>query len=175
MIAIRSFAQQIIYVSIVLVIIELIVPKGNTKKYVYVILSLFLLLNFVSPVINIINDFDMKNAANSVLETISSNTQNTDDINMDDFSEYKIGKITNSLEEKMSGIIEEILVKENIKFKDLKVTLDEDYRVKNLKVYIDNLDISKEQKGDRISSAISKICDEFEMDEKNITIVEEGV
>ena len=30
----KSFIEQIIYISIVLIIIEIIMPKGNTKKYV---------------------------------------------------------------------------------------------------------------------------------------------
>ena len=37
MIAIRGFIELIIYLAIVAIIIELILPKGNTKKYVYVI------------------------------------------------------------------------------------------------------------------------------------------
>ena len=73
MVTLKSFIEQIIYISIVLIIIEIIMPKGNTKKYVYVVLSLFLLLNILSPVINILKAADIQNALDNVIQTISGN------------------------------------------------------------------------------------------------------
>ena len=86
MVTLKSFIEQIIYISIVLIIIEIIMPKGNTKKYVYVVLSLFLLLNILSPVINILKDADIQNALDNVIQTISGNVETENTINVSEFT-----------------------------------------------------------------------------------------
>ena len=175
MIAIRAFIQQIVYVAIVAIIIELILPKGNTKKYVFVILSLFILLNIVSPIINIIKDSDLQNTFNSVLETISSNVDRTDNRNIDEFSAYKNVKITSEVEEELSKNVNDKLNKMNVKFKNLKIILNDDYTIKSLKINIENLNDLDDRKVDKISSIISSISTEYSIDENVISVVEEGV
>ena len=175
MIAIRSFIEQIIYISIVAIIIELILPKGNTKKYVYVILSLFVLLNIISPIINVINDLDMQNVVNSVLEAASTNVETSNSISIDEFSEYKNVQIKNSVEEELSKQIKNKLSEASVEFKDLRVTLNDDYTIKSLKISIGNLDNLGDKKVDKISRIISEVSKEYSIDEEVITIVEEGV
>lgn len=174
MAAIKLFIEQVIYISIVAIIIELIIPKGNTKKYVYVILSLFILLNIISPVINIIKDTDMQTVFDDVLETISTNTQNSNNTSIEEFSEYKNVKITKSLEENLSNEIKNKLTTINVEFKDLKIVLNDNYIFEELKIEIGNLDHLNDKKIEKISDIIAIISEEYSIDENAITIIEEG-
>lgn len=171
---IRGYIEIIIYVAIVAVIIELILPKGNTKKYVYVILSLFILLNIVSPFINIIKDTDMQEVFSDVLETISTNTQNANTTDIEEFSAYKDTKVTKDLENSLSKEIKSKLASQNIEFKDLRIDLDDNYEFEELKIEIGNLDHLGDKKIEKISDVIRMISEEYELDENIITIVEEG-
>lgn len=171
---IRGFIELIIYVAIVAIIIELIMPKGNTKKYVYVILSLFILLNITSPVINIIQDTDMQEVFDNVLETISTNIDNANTVNIEEFSEYKNIKITEELESNLLKDIKNKLSSLNVEFKDLKILLDDNFGFEELKVEIGNLEYLKDKKVEKISDVISQISKEYGIDENTITIIEEG-
>ena len=172
--AIRAFIEQIIYVAIVAIIIELILPKGNTKKYVYVILSLFILLNIVSPVINIIKDTDMQDVFDNVLETISTNTENANVTNIEEFSAYKNVKVTENLESNMLKDMENDLSSLNVEFKNLNIVLDDNYAFEELRVEIGNLAHLNNKKVEKISEIISMISKEYDIDENKIRIIEEG-
>jgi len=172
--AIRAFIEQIIYITIVAIIIELILPKGNTKKYVYVILSLFILLNIVSPIINIIRDTDMQTLFDDVLETISTNTENANVKGIEEFSEYKNTKVTEELERDLLKEIKNNLSNLNVEFKDIQIVLDDKYGVEELKVQIGNLEYLNDKKVEKISEIISIISKEYDINENAITIIEEG-
>lgn len=172
--AIRSFIELVIYVAIVAIIIELIMPKGNTKKYVYIILSLFILLNIVSPVINIIRDADMQGIFDNVLETMSTNTEYAGRNNIVEFSEYKNIKVTEDLEKDMLKDIKMNLSSLNVDFKDLDILLDEDLAFEELKVQIGNLDHLGDKKIQKISDIIEMISKEYNISENSIRIIEEG-
>ncbi len=174
MIAIKAFIEQVIYVAIIAIIIELILPKGNTKKYIYIILSLFVLLNVISPIIDVVKDTNMQTVLDNVLETVSGNAESIDNVDVKEFSEYKNEKVTEKLEEELSYEIKEKLSSINIKFKDLRVKLSDEYNFEELEIKIGNLNSLGNRKVEKISNAISMISKEYNITENVITIIEEG-
>lgn len=174
MIAIRSFIELIIYLAIVAIIIELILPKGNTKKYVYTILSLFLLLNIISPVINIIRDIDMQEIYDDVLESMSIDTKYNKDDTVAVFAEYKNKKITDELKKEMLNDIKEKLNNMNIEVQKVDIKLKDNYEFKSLEVYIDSLDYLGENRHNKIVDIISMLEKEYDMPSNSIVITEEA-
>lgn len=53
---INSWAQGIILAVVITTIIEIIIPEGNNKKYIKVILGIYILFSIIYPVINSISD-----------------------------------------------------------------------------------------------------------------------
>ena len=47
-----SWAEQIVLAIIVATIIELILPKSKNKKYIQMIIGVYVLFNIISPIIN---------------------------------------------------------------------------------------------------------------------------
>ena len=174
MIAIRSFIEQIIYLAIVAIIIELILPKGNTKKYVYVILSLFLLLNIISPVINIIRDINMQEIYDDVLSNVSGKTKYNKEDTVAVFAEYKDKKITNELKEEMLKSIKNKLNDMNVKVNDIDIKLKDNYEFKSLEVYIDSLDYLGENRHKKIVDIVEMLENEYEIPTNSIVITEEA-
>lgn len=173
MIALKSFIQQIIYIAIISIIIELIMPKGNTKKYVYVILSLFVFLNILSPVINIIKDIDVQNTLDRVLETISSDVEENS-IDISEFSEYANTKVKSQLEEKLSNEIKAKVISMNIVVKEVKIKIDGNNNFKTLEIIVENMENLGENKITKIGEIITLVAENYAIDEKNIIISEEG-
>lgn len=172
--AVKEFVNQIIYIAIVAIIIELILPKGNTKKYVYIILSLFILLNVISPVVNIIKDADMQTVYDNVLAAISGNEVENNNMDIAVFSEYKNEKITENLKKELSKEIERMLNNMNVKLKDLDLTLTDEYTFESLEITIGNLDYLGESKDKKILDIITMLENEYEISNNVIEIIEEG-
>lgn len=170
----REFLEQIIFIAITLIFIELILPKGNTKKYIYVILSLFVLLNVISPIVDIINDADMQNIYDDVLGKLS--TAKEEDIAKDIavFSEYKKGKVEESMHNELKKDITEKLSNMNIELKDIKFSLNDNYSFENLEITIDNLDYLGENKKIKISDIITTLEKEYNLQNNVIKITEEA-
>ncbi len=55
-----TWAEQIIVAVIIAAIIEMILPKGNNKKYVKAIIGVYILFTIISPIIAKITNIDFK-------------------------------------------------------------------------------------------------------------------
>lgn len=51
--SISSWAEQIVIAVIIVVIIEMILPKGNSKKYIKTVIGIYILYTIISPVISV--------------------------------------------------------------------------------------------------------------------------
>lgn len=173
MVALKSYVQQIIYIGIIAIIIEIIMPKGNTKKYIYVVLSLFVLLNVVSPIVNVVKDIDVQNTLDNVLETISGNVS-TDTSNIEEFSEYANAKVKEKLEEKLKTELAAKLLEIDIKVKEVKIITDIDSNFKEIEILVENLEYLEENKITKIADTIKLVAESYGVDENNIVILEEG-
>lgn len=87
-----NWAGQVIIVVIISTIIEMILPKGKIKKYVKVVLSIYVLFGIISPIV--------KNKNTDIKEEINLNTYKNN---------ITTGKINQN---SMDGRIEELYIKE---------------------------------------------------------------
>lgn len=173
MITLKSFIEQIIYIAIICIIVEIIMPKGNTKKYVYVILSLFVLLNILSPIFNVIKDIDVQSTLDNILETISGNVKNSD-VSIEDFSEYTNDKVKKELEEKLKTELQIKFLNIDMKVINVNIKKDVDNNFKSIEIEVENLEYLGENKLLKIADAIKLVAESYGIDESNIVITEEG-
>ena len=57
---ISSWAEQIIVAVIIATIIEMILPSGNNKKYIKVVIGIYVLFTILSPIIGKITKIDLE-------------------------------------------------------------------------------------------------------------------
>ena len=57
---ISSWAGQIITSVIIVTILEMILPNGNSKKYIKTIIGVYILYVMISPVLRFVNKGDLK-------------------------------------------------------------------------------------------------------------------
>lgn len=89
---ISSWAEQIIIAVIIATIIEMIVPKGNNKKYIKVVIGVYILFTIVAPVIQKISGKDIKLDMNyekyfsnvKEYEAMSNSASSANDKNIED-------------------------------------------------------------------------------------------
>ena len=75
----NSWAQTIIVCVIVAVIIEMILPNSNNKKYVKIILGIYILLSMVYPIVNSVSNGNISlnsiiTSANKEMDKYNMNT-----------------------------------------------------------------------------------------------------
>ena len=57
---ISNWAEQIIVAVVIAGIIEMILPSGNSKKYIKVVIGVYILFTIISPVISRFSNIDLK-------------------------------------------------------------------------------------------------------------------
>lgn len=103
---IKDWANQIILAVIIATIFEMILPNGNNKKYIKMILGLYVLFTIIHPVITKItgnsadiSNFDYKKYFDdTILET---NTENFEDNNSKLIKQAYIDNIKKDIESKL--------------------------------------------------------------------------
>ena len=89
----QSYIQSIIYISIFVVIVELILPNSNLKRFVTVIVSLIVIMTIISPIYNFANEDTMQNL-NNVINAISNPSNFQDKIESTDIDISKYSSKT---------------------------------------------------------------------------------
>ena len=67
-----SWIEQIIIAVIIVSILEMLLPNGNIKKYVKIILSVFVIFNIISP---FVNSTDLYNISSQDLDKYASDSK----------------------------------------------------------------------------------------------------
>ena len=150
---ITSWAEGIIIAVIIGTILEMLLPNGNSKKYIKVVIGVYIVFNIVSPVISKFTGSEFK--LDSVI-----------DINKyeDKISSYEID--TKNLENTNNSNIKEVYIL-NLK-KDIKAKIEEKgYIVNTIQIEIENTD---EYKVKNINMTISKR--ENKKEEKKVNEIE---
>lgn len=77
--AIKTWSENIIIVVIITIIIEMILPDGNSKKYVKVVSGLYLLYVIINPIVNFDFNIDSNEIANLIIEdeTVSTSSSSS--------------------------------------------------------------------------------------------------
>lgn len=124
------WAQSLIVAIAVITIIEMLLPEGNSKKYVKVICSIYILFTIINPIINL-DKIDFKNIL-------------VDDESKEVFN-YEEEKIAEVYIKAYENEIKEKLIIEGYNLSDVEIKLD--YSNENIEsIVIKSYYISEEEK-----------------------------
>lgn len=159
---ISSWSEQIVLAVIIATIIELILPKNKNRKYIQMVIGVYVLFNIISPVI------DNK-------ETISLDEYNIEKYETN--SKYEIDQ--SSMDERIEKIyLEELENNTTSKFEDagftvLKCTVDAilDTNKKNAGIHLITIKIKGPIDEDKINNVITNLAEEYEIEKDKFRIV----
>lgn len=159
---ISSWAEQIVLAVIVATIIELILPKNKNKKYIQMVIGIYVLFNIISPII--------KNKDNFSVEKYNTEKYESQ-------SQYEIDQ--SSMDARIEKIyLEELEKKTQEKFQDngfvvtkCKVDAVLDTTKKNAGISLITIKIEKTDETEKLEKVKSELATEFEISEDKIKIV----
>ena len=157
---ISSWAQGIIISVIIASIIEMILPEGSSKKYIKVVIGVFILFTIVVPVINKFKgnsvniasmiDFDKYNDSK---EVVSTNLEKSNNFNIKQMYETNL-KVDIKSKIKSKGF--------EVQDVDLKISDDGEYKLKCIDITISGEIINEEDEKKQSKSNVIGIVDSIE-------------
>lgn len=159
---ISSWAEQIVLAVIIATIIELILPKNKNRKYIQMVIGVYVLFNIISPIIKNKEAISVENYDIGQYQTNS--TYEIDQSSMD----ARIEKIY--LEELQNNITSEF---ENTGFTVEKCIVDAelDTNKKNAGIHLITIKIKDPVDAGEINKKVEEIAKEYEISKDKIKII----
>lgn len=148
---VSNWIQGIIIAVIISTIIEMVLPEGNCKKYIKVVIGVYILFSIISPVINKVTGSNLKLAdifdLDEYIEASTSNTyQNVNDAQERQIKEIYQNSLKNDMKEKIQTKGYKVI---NI-FVDIED--NEQYSINEI-----NLRLEKQEEQEKVKKESSKI------------------
>ena len=119
---ISSWTQQVIFAVIIGVILQMILPEGKNKKYIKVIIGVYVLFAIINPVIGKNIDMDLEEF-NLSLENTAIELDNTNEHNID---EIFLNNLTQDIKSKIAN--------KGYSCENIELTTNENYEIKKIVV-----------------------------------------
>lgn len=156
-----SWAEQIVLAVIVATIIEMILPKNKNKKYIQMVIGVYVLFNIISPIIKNEDDFSIEKYNIENYETKS---------------QYEVDQ--SSMDEKLEKIyleeLEQIVISkfEENDYEVIKCNIDAvlDSTKKNAGIHSITVKIQGENSEKNTDEIKTEIAEELEIDKDKINI-----
>ncbi len=166
----KSWCEGILVAVMISIMIEAILPEGNNKKYVKVIIGIYLIFTILSPFLGKLNtNFEWKNNFDlATVETATVDTQNIQTLYLNGIQETMKNNIEEEFEVKVENL--EILYDENYENIE-KVTLQiiQDGVLQVEKVEIGN-QTEQETSNPAYDEIRNYISENYELEKSNIII-----
>ena len=168
---ISSWAQQIIFAVIIGTILQMLLPEGKNKKYIKIVIGVYVLFAVISPVIGKDIDIDL-NELNISLDNTNTSLEETNKENINDmFTTNLTQDIKSKLNNKGYGC-ESVEIQTNENYEVEKITITGIYEVDE----DGNEDEKKEEQESKNNVKINSInINEVQIGEKENSIKEQVV
>lgn len=143
----NSWLQGIIVAVIIATIIEMVLPNGNSKKYIKMVLGVYIVFNIIAPIINKFskNTFEINSLINLEKYEKSLETYKTKNDDLEKSNESSIKQIyVSKLESDMKAKLEE----KGYQVEYIKIQIEdtEEYKIKQVNIFIKEKEEKNEEK-----------------------------
>ena len=144
----NTWLQGIIVAVVIASIIQMILPNGNNKKYIKVVLGVYIVFQIITPVINKFfnSDFEVSSLIDidkytKKMETYEVSSKNTDinKTNEDSIKQIYITNLKKDIKTKLED--KDYLIKDV----EVQVENNENYDIKSLVIYVNGKNDNKEE------------------------------
>ena len=158
-----SWAEQIVLAVIIATIIELILPQNKNKKYIQMVIGIYVLFNIISPIIK--NKDTILTSGDYDLEKYESSSNYTiDQSSMDE----RIEKIY--LEELENTTISKFQIA-GIEVEKCNVDAVLDTNKKNAGIHLITVKIKGPVEQEKVDSVVKELVQEYEISEDKVKII----
>lgn len=163
---ISSWAQQIIFAVIIGTILQMLLPEGKNKKYIKIVIGVYVLFAVISPVIGKDIDIDL----NELNISLDNTTTSLDETNNKNINDIFVTNLVQDIKSKLNNkgySCENVELQTNENYEVEKITITGIYEVED--------DEEKEEKNENKVEINSISINEVQIGEKENSIKEQVV
>jgi len=159
---ISSWAQGIIVAVIIASIIEMILPEGSSKKYIKVVIGVYILFVIVTPIVNQFSNNSNSIDADSILNF--ENEENTLEVSSKNLEEKNVTSIKSMYEMNLKSDIKNKIQSKGYIVQEVNVEIsdDEKYSINKILVVVSGEQQSEETKDNGSKKKVVTIVEHVE-------------
>lgn len=168
----RNWIVALLCLSILIVIIKLIIPKTNLRKYIYTLIGIITIITIISPVVDVLKNKNVEESISDVLFSIENNGK-VISVNSNGLEDRRDELVKMQFIDNLKSDVMFKLADKKIIVNNVNVSIDDEFNIKRININIAKIDQSKTSVNS-ISEIIKYLNAEYDIDSSKITVIEEG-
>lgn len=168
----RNWIVAMLCLGILIVIVQLVIPKTNLRKYVYSLIGIVTVITIVSPIVDVLKTGNVSSSISSVLDSMSSN-EDTITVNSDGLQDKQNELLKVQFIENLKSDVMFKLAHKDVVVNCINISVDDDYNVTKIEVKIAKINVEKTSLNS-VNEVIKYINSEYDIDYSKISVIEEG-
>lgn len=168
----RNWIVAMLCLGILIVIVQLVIPKTNLRKYVYSLIGIVTVITIVSPIVDVLKTGNVSSSISSVLDSMSSN-EDTITVNSDGLQDKQNELLKVQFIENLKSDVMFKLAHKDVEVNSINISVDDDYNVTKIEVKIAKINVEKTSLNS-VNEVIKYINSEYDIDYSKISVIEEG-
>lgn len=165
----RNWIVAMLCLAILIIIVQLILPKTNLRKYVYSLIGIITVITVISPVVDLLKNGNVENSISQILSNVEGN-QDTISVNSDGLENTKNELVKVQFVENLKSDIMFKLADKKVQVNDINIIIDDEYNITKVEIKIAK---NEDRNINNINEIVSYINSEYDIDYSKITITEE--
>lgn len=168
----RNWIVAMLCLGILVVIVQLVVPKTNLRKYIYSLIGIVTVITIVSPIVDVLKNGNVSDSISSVHDSISSN-EDTITVNSNGVQDKQNELLKVQFIDNLKSDIMFKLAHKDVEVNDINISVDDDYNITKIEVKISKINVEKTNLNS-VNEVIKYINSEYDIDYSKISVIEEG-
>ena len=167
----RNWIVALLCLGILIVIIQLITPKTNLRRYIYTLVGILTVITILSPIVDILKNTDVEESVSNVLSTMYIK-EDVVTVNSEGVADKKNELVQMQFIENLKSDVMFKLAEKNIEVNHINILIDEGYNITKLELKIQKLDVQKTSINS-VNEIVGYINNEYDIDYSKISVIEE--
>ena len=168
----RNWIVAMLCLGILIVIVQLVIPKTNLRKYIYSLIGIVTVITIVSPIVDVLKTGNVSSSISTVLDSMSSN-EDTITVNSDALQDKQNELLKVQFIENLKSDVMFKLAHKDVVVNSINISVDDDYNVTKIEVKIAKINVEKTSLNS-VNEVIKYINSEYDIDYSKISVIEEG-
>ncbi len=168
----RNWIVAMLCLGILIVIVQLVIPKTNLRKYVYSLIGIVTVITIVSPIVDVLKTGNVSSSISSVLDSMSSN-EDTITVNSDGLQDKQNELLKVQFIENLKSDVMFKLAHKDVEVNSINISVDDDYNITKIEVKIAKINVEKTSLNS-VNEVVKYINSEYDIDYSKISVIEEG-
>lgn len=168
----RNWIVAMLCLGILIVIIQLITPKTNLRKYIYTLVGIITVITILSPIVDILKNTDVEQSVSNVLSSISMD-DDAITVNSEGLEDKKNELLKIQFIDNLKSDIMVKLKEKSVEVENINISIDDEYNITKFELKIAKIDTQKTSINS-VNEIVGYINNEYDIDYSKISVIEEG-